>query len=447
MDDLNHLAAILTGHYPAYLSFLKSLVAINTVYDNDSGLDQGIGFCREHINRHLPFRQTYIDEAGNLISLDPAADPREPLVYLSAHIDTVPADSRNWHPKFSPFRPFEDDLEIVGRGVSDCKAGVAFQLFLATLGRDQIRLSPNLVLTVTRREEQGGRSAQAIAEAIGRELPAGPNLYVIVLENTTNAASGELQMFHGERSSFAIELVEKLKRLKQFLLDDANPWNPTSICPVADLIPGHLQELGQSGGHAASVPRNRNLLYQLLIGEDGVNQAIRSGDPKAVSAIPTRVEYWTTAADTVHRATFDLRTTKNLELIEREFSIQDLDFRFVKQSPYGYDGKAQFIGSDMSGIVGELNEAGAYIVTGSGPGLTDAGLFHNAVDSELRRHFVAVACGPGTGSQREANPPRLTHGVNETFDKRSGLDSMIWISNLLAKLRALRLPGSSKLMS
>ena len=39
--------------------------------------------------------------------------------------------------------------------------------------------------------------------------------------------------------------------------------------------------------------------------------------------------------------------------------------------------------------------------------------------------------GPGSRSQRNVDPPRLTHGKNETFDKKSGERAVMFLIEVL----------------
>jgi acetylornithine deacetylase/succinyl-diaminopimelate desuccinylase-like protein len=435
-DDQLH--RIVASRYRKYLNLLKALVAIPTVYDNASGLDNGIRFCQEHFMRCLPHYHTYVDAEGNLISYNPdAVDAQQATVYLSAHIDTVPADDQQWHSPFQPFSPFENEEEIVGRGMNDCKAGVAYQLWLASQAAERFLIASNLVFTITRREEQGGTSARAIARAMGRELPAGPAVYALVLENTMDVRNGELGMFHGERSSLGIRLVADPLAIRRFFLQDPNPWNPTSVFPIDRHGLIDPEVFTQAGGHAATTPREQNVLYQLLVADDAVTHCFLAGDSRAVSSIPAAVTRFASRQPRSHELICDLRTLKDVEQVERELQTHKIPYEFIKQSAFGYEIEDRLRASDLQRKVTALNDGGARIVTGSSSGLTDAGLLYNAAEETVRRNLITVTCGPGCRSQRDVSPPRLTHGVNETYDKRSGFKAITWISQLLADLGTL----------
>lgn len=52
-------------NYSEYLSLLKQLVAINTVYDNAEGIHTALEFCKNHFSRYLNNYDIYFDSRGN----------------------------------------------------------------------------------------------------------------------------------------------------------------------------------------------------------------------------------------------------------------------------------------------------------------------------------------------------------------------------------------------
>jgi hypothetical protein len=65
---------------------------------------------------------------------------------------------------------------------------------------------------------------------------------------------------------------------------------------------------------------------------------------------------------------------------------------------------------------------------GRNPGASDATMITASLTKDQRAALLPLVCGPGTRSQREANPPRLTHGPNETLIKSAAARSLglIW---------------------
>ena len=78
-------------------------------------------------------------------------------IILNGHVDVVPAGDRNqW--KFDPFSGEITDKEILGRGTSDMKAGVAGMLFaMKILSEAKADLKGNLRLHIVSDEESGGQ--------------------------------------------------------------------------------------------------------------------------------------------------------------------------------------------------------------------------------------------------------------------------------------------------
>ena len=110
--------------------------------------------CRKILSRNLTGYRIYRDRMKNLIACPKVLDPGKDIVYLSAHLDTVDADPTEWDPPFSPFSLYEDENQMVGRGISDCKAGVAFELFLSALagaGRAALSSRPRRSMTISSR--------------------------------------------------------------------------------------------------------------------------------------------------------------------------------------------------------------------------------------------------------------------------------------------------------
>ena len=78
-------------------------------------------------------------------------------IILNGHVDVVPAGDRNqWN--FDPFSGEITDKEILGRGTSDMKAGVAGLLFaMKALTETKAELKGNLRLHIVSDEESGGQ--------------------------------------------------------------------------------------------------------------------------------------------------------------------------------------------------------------------------------------------------------------------------------------------------
>jgi hypothetical protein len=59
MSSLNH---IISNHDPHYLSNLKNLLALPSVFTDREGIKQAIQYCRERLEENLPGWHIYITD-------------------------------------------------------------------------------------------------------------------------------------------------------------------------------------------------------------------------------------------------------------------------------------------------------------------------------------------------------------------------------------------------
>src|SRR4051794_12556870 len=111
-----YIASLVGAHYGLFLSILKELIAINTVFNNAGGIRKALARVEQVFRQHIPSFNVLYDEAGNLVCFTDSIDTASDILYLSAHIDTVPARQSEWSEPFKPFIPSEDVAAIVGRG-------------------------------------------------------------------------------------------------------------------------------------------------------------------------------------------------------------------------------------------------------------------------------------------------------------------------------------------
>ena len=105
--------------------------------------------------RALGYEKVFADEYGNVIGVLWGRQG-QPTVLLSSHMDTAevgePADWRD-----SPYSGEIRDGVLCGLGASDCKAGLAAQIYAGVLlKRALLPLQGNVVVAATVSEEQGG---------------------------------------------------------------------------------------------------------------------------------------------------------------------------------------------------------------------------------------------------------------------------------------------------
>jgi hypothetical protein len=71
-------------------------------------------------------------------------------------------------------------------------------------------------------------------------------------------------------------------------------------------------------------------------------------------------------------------------------------------------------------------------------GASDATIITASMPPAQRDALLPLVCGPGTRSQRNATPPRLTHGPNETFVKAAGARSLALLVEVLRRAGHVR---------
>lgn len=430
-----NINSYLQENYKEYLTLLKSLVGIKTVYDDKVGIKKALDFCKQVLEKSLINYHVYFDKEGNLICINKNINSQNDIVYLSSHIDTVSVSGQHWDKKFKPFTTYEDEESVVGRGVNDDKAGVAYQLFLAKFLATNFPNTSNIVFTITRQEEQGGMTASEIGRQLGKHLPMRPKNYLLTLENNIKMTDPiTLNINYGEQSAFGIEVVDIFPNIKRFLIQNMDPWNPTSATPENDIRNLKWNKLEQTGGHAATCKREKNLLYQLIV-ENNVNELVlKAGTDKAISNIPDTIYQATTNSSIPHRVIFDLRTNDKTDSVVRALNNCKICYRFIKKLDHGYNVKNRLLKDKIYKKMLSVKPKELKINFERNLGSTDSGTIYRYCDSSLKHKFLPITMGPGCGSQRNAVPPRLSHGVNETYMKKPGLEAIKYITQLLNKM-------------
>jgi len=196
--------------------------------------------------RQLGYDDVVRDECGNVIGILHARKADRTLL-LNSHMDTVPAgDASRWNE--SPHSGRIEDGRLYGLGASDCKAGLAAQIYAgAILKRSLLPLEGNLVVAATVAEENG-RSV-GVRELIERTLPElglSPD-YAILGEAT------ELGLYYGHDGWGEFDIV--VEGPNAFHVDDAT----RAILHDLDAgAPGH-RDAGQDGAWAVRPPRFENV--------------------------------------------------------------------------------------------------------------------------------------------------------------------------------------------
>lgn len=139
--DFNKINEAAQGYLPAMTKFLRDLVAI----PGESCGEEG------HINRiaeemkAVGFDKVEIDPMGNVLGY---MGTGEKLIGYDAHIDTVGIGNiNNW--EFDPYKGYENDDEIGGRGTSDQLGGIVSAVYGAKIMKDMGLLNEKYTVLVT----------------------------------------------------------------------------------------------------------------------------------------------------------------------------------------------------------------------------------------------------------------------------------------------------------
>jgi len=120
--------------------FLRDMVAIPSESCNESKIIQRIKQEMEKVG----FDEITIDPMGNIIG---RIGHGSHLIAMDAHIDTVGiGEIKNW--KYDPYKGYEDDEIIVGRGSSDQEGGMASMVYAGKIIKD-LGLEDDYTLLIT----------------------------------------------------------------------------------------------------------------------------------------------------------------------------------------------------------------------------------------------------------------------------------------------------------
>jgi len=125
---------------PAISRFLRDMIAIPSESRQEADVIQRIKQEMESVG----FDRVDIDPMGNILGYMGSG---KHLIAMDAHIDTVGVgDPEQW--EHDPFKGFEDDEIIVGRGASDQEGGMAAMVYAGKIIKD-LNLEADYTLLVT----------------------------------------------------------------------------------------------------------------------------------------------------------------------------------------------------------------------------------------------------------------------------------------------------------
>jgi hypothetical protein len=426
--------ALSPASFERYLEALRWLVSQPSPFTEPARVAQLMAEIDARLARWLPAYTRHLDVAGNLVFVPPHVDADRPLLYLSAHIDTVPSDPSLWTAPFAPHPAFEDADQLVAQGVNDCKAGVAAQLWLAQLAAAGTVALRNVVFTFTFKEEGAGpKTGVTLGQAFGSTLPAPtPGSTLLVLENTVRSdAPYQPLCYTAESSSYTIRLTGTLAELRtaQLALPD---WRPVSITPLAGSDGDFTWTRHAPLGHVCTAPAEQNPLRAALLHADE-HTLLHAGDERSHGTVPAVIGRRAAPIPAPpHRLTVTKRGFYPLPGVLAE--LAPLTYAPVKPLALsaGFDVADR---CHLSPVGAAVLAAAADAVIGldQNPGSSDATIITSSMAPAHQANILPLVYGPGTRSQRRATPPRLTHGPNETFVKTAGLRSLAGLISILTR--------------
>lgn len=173
--------------------FLRDLVSIPSQSCEEEAVIKRV---KEEMDR-LDFDKTEIDPMGNILGYMGSG---EKIIAFDGHIDTVGlGEMSNW--KFDPYKGYENDTEIGGRGTSDQEGGLVSAVYSAKIMKD-LDLIPKgykiLVTGTVQEEDCDGLCWQYIHN----ELGVTPE-FVVITEPTDKG------IYRGQRGRMEIRVEVK----------------------------------------------------------------------------------------------------------------------------------------------------------------------------------------------------------------------------------------------
>ena len=128
-------------HYKSEMTrFLRDMIAI----PSESSQEKDVILRIKQEMEKVGFDKVEIDKMGNILGY---IGHGKHLIAMDAHIDTVGVgNSKNW--TFDPYKGYEDDIHIGGRGASDQEGGMAAMVYAGKIIQD-LKLEDDYTLLIT----------------------------------------------------------------------------------------------------------------------------------------------------------------------------------------------------------------------------------------------------------------------------------------------------------
>lgn len=139
--DFNSIKKTAEGYSVNMTKFLRDLIAI----PGESCGEEGVIKRIEKEMKDLCFDNVEIDGMGNILGY---MGTGKKIIAFDAHVDTVGlGELSNW--KFDPYKGYENDTEIGGRGASDQLGGMVSSIYGAKIMKDLGLISDEFTILVT----------------------------------------------------------------------------------------------------------------------------------------------------------------------------------------------------------------------------------------------------------------------------------------------------------
>ena len=191
--DYSAIKAAAQGYEKDMTAFLRELVAI----PSESAEEEGVAKRIVAEMQKLGFDEAFTDPQGNVHGV---MGKGEKIIAFDGHIDTVGlGELSNW--KFDPYKGYETDTEIGGRGTSDQTGGVVSAVYGAKIMKD-LGLIPEgykvLVTGTVQEEDCDGLCWQYIHNEMGITPE-----FVVITEPTDKG------IYRGQRGRMEIRVEVK----------------------------------------------------------------------------------------------------------------------------------------------------------------------------------------------------------------------------------------------
>ena len=181
MMNYDQILKLAEQYKPQMTKFLRDMIAIPSESAEENGVIQRIKKEMEAVG----FDKVEIDPMGNIMGY---IGHGKHLIAMDAHVDTVGIGNiKNW--KCDPYKGYEDDEIILGRGASDQEGGMASMVYAGKIIKD-LKLEDDFTLLVVgsvQEEDCDGLCWQYII----REMKIVPEFVVITEPTSCNIYRGQ----------------------------------------------------------------------------------------------------------------------------------------------------------------------------------------------------------------------------------------------------------------